>query len=230
MTCASCGFTPRPGAVFCGNCGSRLDAPPPSSAGAARAAVAPPPSAVALAPGVIPAGQPSVAPVASPYGPPQAVPIAAPPIIAPPPTPGAVAPPTPAVTPPASDPGAAPADLDMTRVAPPRARRTAWTLELPDGSQYPVRGVLVIGRQPSLEAAVGATGVLTVDDTQVSKSHAAIEAQGGSLWVHNLGSTNGVVVIGPDGAETDVERDRVVVPENAEIDLGGYILIARRGS
>lgn len=150
--------------------------------------------------------------------------------VAPPPAPEA-----PAVTaPPAMTPPAPP--VPPQQVAPPApaapvAPVTNWVLVLADGSEEPVTGVVLLGRNPAPFAAWPTARLLAVvDSTQsVSKSHAAFEVDDSGLWVHDLNSTNGVwVVNGSDVTEVSPGR-RVNVPAGASIELGDYVLTARRG-
>src|SRR5919107_5020447 len=64
-------------------------------------------------------------------------------------------------------------------------------LEIVEGSetgrQIPVESVVDIGRDPSLPLHLD-------EDTQVSRRHARISAQGGEASVEDLGSTNGTYV------------------------------------
>jgi pSer/pThr/pTyr-binding forkhead associated (FHA) protein len=64
-------------------------------------------------------------------------------------------------------------------------------LEIVEGSeagrQIPLDSVLDIGREPSLPLHLD-------EDTQVSRRHARISAQGGQVVVEDLGSTNGTYV------------------------------------
>lgn len=117
-------------------------------------------------------------------------------------------------------------------VTPPAAASTAtsWTLVLADGSEAPVRGVLLLGRNPAPFSAWPNAQLLAVVDTtqSVSKTHAAFEVDDSGLWVHDLGSTNGVwVVRGSDATEVAPGR-RVNVPAGASIELGDYVLTVRR--
>jgi hypothetical protein len=137
-----------------------------------------------------------------------------------PPTPPAAAP-APAV------PEAAPASPGTPAPAP--AARAAWTLVLADGSEVPVRGVLLLGRNPAPFAAWPDAQLLAVADTtqSVSKTHAAFEVDDSGLWVHDLNSTNGVwVVRGEDVTEVAPGR-RVNVRSGSTIELGDYVLSAR---
>jgi predicted component of type VI protein secretion system len=55
------------------------------------------------------------------------------------------------------------------------------------GKQVPLEGVVEVGREPGMQ-------LLLDEDSQVSRRHARISAQGGSVVVEDLGSTNGTYV------------------------------------
>lgn len=116
---------------------------------------------------------------------------------------------------------------DRTRVAPPRQPRVAWHLVLPDGTTHSLSGTTVIGRQPDVAAAPGATATLAIDDPDglVSKSHAVLELDSGHLAVRDLGSTNGVVALAPDGSEVEVGTDTATpLDDGFELELGGFVI------
>lgn len=125
-------------------------------------------------------------------------------------------------------------DDDRTVLAPrkPRPQPKApagptWVLVTPDGGREPITGVVIVGRRPATTDFPGAEHSLILKDPegQVSKSHAVFEADDAGLWVRDLGSTNGVVVIAPDGEETEAAGDRrVAVRAGSEVELGGYVL------
>jgi hypothetical protein len=142
------------------------------------------------------------------------------------PAPAIIAAPAPPTAPPS-----APA-RPVTAPAPQASAAAAatWRLVLADGSEVPVRGVVLLGRNPAaFDAWPGAQLLAVADTTQsVSKTHAAFEVDDSGLWVHDLNSTNGVwVVNGSDVTEVAPGR-RVNVPAGASIELGDYVLTARR--
>ena len=71
--------------------------------------------------------------------------------------------------------------------------------ELSDGQLILVDDVSVVGRSPSPPASHPSALLVTVDDRTVSKSHAAFGRTGGTLWVEDLHSRNGLVVIRQNG-------------------------------
>ncbi len=76
-------------------------------------------------------------------------------------------------------------------------------LEIVEGSQagrqLPLDSVVDIGREPSLPLHLE-------EDTQVSRRHARIAVQGGTVVVEDLGSTNGTFVSGAPLAGEHVLR------------------------
>lgn len=119
--------------------------------------------------------------------------------VAPPAAPVAAAP----VAPP---PGAAGGlDEDHTVVV---SRRTRWGLELPGGETLELEGDdIVIGRKPEARET---SSVLQVSDPTrtTSKSHARLRRAGEDWSIEDLHSTNGVSLVGPDGAVTQLEPGR----------------------
>lgn len=118
-------------------------------------------------------------------------------------------------------------DIDATRVATRRRAGSPWRLVLPDGRQHVVEGVTLVGRDPSPSAEWPDATLLAVDDPakSVSKTHAVIEADSEGLWITDLASTNGVVVVAPDGTEADSDDEtRLRIAPGSDIELGDYIL------
>lgn len=116
--------------------------------------------------------------------------------------------------------------------APQSAAPTVWRLTVPGHGTVPVRGVLFIGRNPSATPAAPHGELLAVNDEtrSLSKTHAMLEVVEGALWVHDLGSTNGVWVVGPDDQAVRVEPgQRTAVPEGHELELGDLVIGVARG-
>ena len=94
-------------------------------------------------------------------------------------------------------------ELEHTRLRGPgsdRAQTTGLRLRFDTGEQIDVTGDGLVGRNPGPEPS--ADHVVAIDDPErsISKVHLAfgLEADG-RLWVMDRGSTNGTVVVGPDG-------------------------------
>ncbi|HET8928820.1 MAG TPA: DUF5684 domain-containing protein [Microbacterium sp.] len=96
--------------------------------------------------------------------------------------------------------------FDQTVVA--SRRRPSWSLVLPLGAPVAVTAdVVIIGRRPSADLTrSGAQLVPVADDTRtVSKTHARLERNAVGWMIVDLDSTNGVVLVGEDGVETELE-------------------------
>lgn len=95
-------------------------------------------------------------------------------------------------------------------------KRSAWMLELPDGSLVDLTGeAAVLGRRPeSVHTAPGAQLITIVEETRtVSKAHALLRRQREGWLITDLGSTNGVMI-----GETELTPG-----ESAEV-TGGFLL------
>jgi hypothetical protein len=196
-----------------GSSGPGLEVPPASTGGF----VAPPPGVVtdavaepARAPQPLVEAPAAVAPApAAPAAPPQTE-IAAP---APPPAgPAVPEPPQPAAS---VAPVAPTVDDDATIISSARTdatvisprRRARWWVQTTMGARVELTGTsAILGRHPSPHPLYpGAQLIAVTDDAlSVSATHAVLEFVGGEWHVTDLGSTNGVWLIGPDGGETEL--------------------------
>ena len=94
-------------------------------------------------------------------------------------------------------------ELEHTRLREPgpgRAGTTGLRLLFDTGEQVDVTGDGLVGRNPGPEPS--ADHVVAIDDPErsISKVHLAFGLEpDGRLWVMDRGSTNGTVVVGPDG-------------------------------
>ena len=115
----------------------------------------------------------------------------------------------------------------MQTPAPPRVMRT-WKLALPsEGRLVAVSGTTVLGRDPVAPSSNPDSSLVPIIDTDatLSKTHALLTLEGDDLWVHDLGSTNGVYVVGPGSSVVTVEpRGRAQIPDGAELELGSYVI------
>ncbi|MDM4763707.1 FHA domain-containing protein [Galbitalea sp. SE-J8] len=203
MTCANCGWPLHEGALFCGNCGHRVE--PPGAATVSR------PASVPSSESPVPDPTDPRLPVASPQ---PTVRIDRLPVGLRVPGVG----------------GRAPSTLDeddeATVLAP---RRPAWALVTPAGERVPVRQAVVIGRAPT--AAGGALAVALLDPTRsVSKTHALLTPLGDAMRIQDLGSTNGTIVVEADGVEIELgDGQHVEVGAGVRLELGEYVLGLERG-
>ncbi|QCR20107.1 RDD family protein [Agrococcus sp. SGAir0287] len=166
-----------------------------------------------------PQAGPSVVPPAPPLE------AAGPPAVAQPsqPTPPPSAPTQPSVPDATIVPGRAPGDadddLDATRIARPRA----IVLELDDGARITLGGRTLIGRNPTLQPGEAGTVVPIPDDTRsVSKTHVAIDVEGGTIQIVDRHSTNGTAIV-RGGKETRLVGG---VPTRAEV--GDTVMLGDR--
>ena len=225
MICASCGSTIRVGAVFCGECGTKVAVaaapllpPPPPPPAVTHEAVTP--EAVtheAATPGGFVLG--SAGMIAPPPGL-----FAAPPAIhevrPPPPLPVGVGASVPVLIEPD-------ADVDATQISVRRRTGGRWRLVLPDGKHYVVEKPVLIGRDAAANAQWPGAALLSVNDPtkSVSKTHAVLEVDQEGLWVTDLDSTNGVVVRMPDGRELEsTSGERVSLLPGSDVELGDFVI------
>lgn len=245
MNCVTCGAELRPGAMFCGECGARVvklvtpvDPVPPAAAPAAPVLVEPARSESAIVDEPDddhPFWMPQPTPAVARYTAQQSQPT-----IALPGLPFELTQERPAPEPQRSIPRFAPidlddddgepeADFDETIVAP---RRLPWTITGPDGIPHQIRTATVIGRAPQRPGDRPTAALLALPDPtkSLSKSHAIFEPDGDSLLVIDVGSTNGVVIMEPDGSETVVPAGRrVPLGTGVNLELGDYTLVIGRG-
>lgn len=189
--------------------------PPPPPPSAAPPAPSPPPSTAAPSNPFLILSQSAAAGPAA----------AAEPAPAPPPP----APPAPA---PAAYPAAEDDDVDRTQMSPRRRSEGALTVVLEDGQRIPLRGAILIGREPSERSEWPDARLVTVPDAtkSVSKTHALLEVDPSGLWITDLASTNGVYVEQPDGPELDLEPGiRTAVAPGSDVSLGQYLFTVEKG-
>jgi hypothetical protein len=115
----------------------------------------------------------------------------------------------------------------------PRSVGAGWRLILADGSAIPVDRAMFLGRNPARTPDRPGAALVPIDDParSLSKTHALLELDAGTLWVHDLDSTNGVVVAVavPGQAPMLVEPgERAAVAAETELRLGTYVLKVER--
>jgi hypothetical protein len=104
---------------------------------------------------------------------------------------------------------------------------TAWRLHLADGTEIPVRGAILFGRDPAPEDGQQVARLVSLADPDhsISKTHAMVDLRGDRLVVRDLGSTNGTVVVSADGVEVECAAGvDIGVDDGAGIELGTYVL------
>jgi hypothetical protein len=182
-----------------------------------------------------PAGATGPAVAGSAAGPGEAVPpAAAAPATAPVAGDPAVAP---ELTPVAADPGLVGGVHQDDRARAPRvngARRTifdGWVAELDDGREIPVRGLVLLGRNPQPEEGEADAALVKLSDESrtVSKTHLALGVDDAGLFVVDRGSTNGSTITAPGRAAVPAGAFHAVsVSEGSVVSIGDHWVRIRR--
>ena len=157
------------------------------------------------------------------------------PVLPPPPVQPAPSPP-----PPPAQPMIVAEDDEMARThlapvgqapVPPRKATDGWELRLDDGRTVPVRGLVLIGRNPQPQPDEHAELVQAgVESRMVSKTHLAIGLDHRGLYVMDRGSTNGTAIANSGGQfEPCAPGDPVRVREGQIVSFGDRYLEVRRG-
>ncbi len=171
--------------------------------------------------GTAPAQAPNEPPPPAEVVPPVDLVAVAPP--SPPPPPSPLPPPPHVAVPPAGSP---PDELvEETIYAPRRAAGSRWRLALASGKDIEISTRAVAGRAPSAPAGWEGATLVVIDDPDrtVSKTHAGFAVEGDTVFVTDLGSTNGVAIVNPDGTELVLEPGvAVAIPDGADVELGSF--------
>lgn len=105
-------------------------------------------------------------------------------------------------------------------------------VELPDGSELPLDGVILVGRSPRAEHSEGSAipTLVTIDDRDVSRTHLRIRTEAWRVLVEDLGSTNGTILIETSGATRRLRvGEPVIVIDGMTASMGdGAMLTFRR--
>jgi len=116
-------------------------------------------------------------------------------------------------------------------VAPQAQRPVLGVLHPSSGGRIEVDRPVVIGRSPAANRVSGdqLPRLLTVPSPShdISRTHVQVAPENGRMVVTDLNSTNGTVLVAPDGRRTDL-RPGIAVPVDAGslIDLGDGVTIA----
>ncbi len=153
--------------------------------------------------------------------------------------------PAPVVSPVAGDPavgpelaplaGAAPEERGARTTAPATGgRRTildGWVAELDDGREIPVRGLVLLGRNPQPEEGETDAELVKLSDESrtVSKTHLALGVDDAGLFVVDRGSTNGSVITEPGREAVPAGPFHAVsVSEGTVVSVGDHWVRIRR--
>ena len=104
---------------------------------------------------------------------------------------------------------------EHTIVRPPRAPEpSSYLLCFDDGRKAELSDTTYVGRDPSPRSDDAAPHrLISVTDRSVSKTHLALRWSAGRVWVEDLHSTNGTMVVEPRGATVVVEPGDAVPVE-----------------
>ena len=106
--------------------------------------------------------------------------------------------------------------VDAREEPAPAPHPASFVLEFSSGQLVTIAGTGVIGRAPRDGGAHGALQLVSIDDParSVSKVHARFEIDALGLWIEDLDSGNGTVIVQPGGSPVALrpgERNRVEV-------------------
>jgi len=129
-----------------------------------------------------------------------------------------------------------PAEVVRPAVAPPaffaaplgaQPRLTALTLQREDGTQHVITASAVFGRNPAAAGEwAGALPVALPDgEKSMSKTHAGVRVTAGGSSIVDLNSTNGTVVLRPEGTEEELVPGVPVSVRPGDVVLLGKVVI-----
>lgn len=113
----------------------------------------------------------------------------------------------------------------------PPARPGGWILGLGSGVDVIVTDAAFVGRNAAATADRAGARLVSVTDPakSVSKTHALFEVHEGTLYVHDLDSTNGTFVTPADAPEIRVEPGRrIAVLPGSTVELGDFPITVTR--
>ncbi|WP_421743508.1 RDD family protein [Cellulomonas sp.] len=124
-------------------------------------------------------------------------------------------------------------DLEHTRLRPSvPAPRVHLHLRFDTGEELDVEGDGLVGRSPATEPGVAHVVSIDDPDRSISRVHLAFgpEPGGRRLWVVDRGSTNGTVLVGPDGTSVALPPGtRAVVERGWTVRFGRRSLLVQDG-
>jgi hypothetical protein len=102
-----------------------------------------------------------------------------------------------------------------------------------EGQRTALATPVVVGRSPIALARIPNAALVSYPDNTmtVSKTHFAIGPDGAGVWVEDISSSNGTVVVDPNGAETQLEPGRrVTTPVGSVVRFGDRWLRVEQGA
>jgi pSer/pThr/pTyr-binding forkhead associated (FHA) protein len=101
---------------------------------------------------------------------------------------------------------------------------TRWSLVLPDGTELPIDGPVLLGRDPEAPDDVRGAHPVAVRDPEktVSKTHALLRPDPAGVRVRDLFSTNGTALVLSGGRIPVPAEGDVLVTQPAQLVLGRY--------
>ncbi|KQY47190.1 RDD family protein [Cellulomonas sp. Root137] len=124
-------------------------------------------------------------------------------------------------------------DLEHTRLRPSApAPRVHLHLRFDTGEELDVEGDGLVGRSPAAEPGIAHVVSIDDPDRSISRVHLAFgpEPGGRRLWVVDRGSTNGTVLVGPDGTSVALPPGtRAVVERGWTVRFGRRSLLVQDG-
>lgn len=111
---------------------------------------------------------------------------------------------------------------DATVRRPGVAQQSAIRLRFASGDAVAIAGALVLGRAPVVPLHLEGAAVHAVTDPSmaISSTHCVVTVAEGSVWVEDLGSTNGTDLVLPNGAVQMLRAQRAELARGCRLQLG----------
>lgn len=117
--------------------------------------------------------------------------------------------------------------VDAPVAAPPPVQQVVvgeqllLTLDTGQRAQFPIPLALNLGRKPDPSDPADQLWIVQDPDSSVSKTHLRIESRGDSVWLTDLGSTNGSALLDETGAASPLAPGvRVRLEEGSRVKIG----------
>ncbi|RLP82050.1 FHA domain-containing protein [Mycetocola lacteus] len=114
--------------------------------------------------------------------------------------------------------------VPRARVPRPREGELLLVFDTGQRVQLPIPVVAILGRKPDRTSDLDQVVAIGDPEGTVSKTHLRIEYQRGSVWVTDLGSTNGTHIIDDDGDDAQLPAGgRALVSQGARVRIGNRV-------